>query len=570
MKPLRALFIVITLLILAEAVIAEQKDLKINVYLSEPVFVGREYNKLFKIENLNYLHGNRSAINVSVYYNITENRSIVKEDYFFLYELNKYKTAGTGNITFSHSGNYSVCGLIITSSVNDAHADNDFVCKKFYVYDTRRFLCNVSINVSTGKTFYNNSEQIKIYNKLNNDSFFYTIEYWIEDLFGTIIKEKYNTTNQNQKTYTPHIAELDRIYVVNNRIAELGCNNTAEKTADRKFIFILGADAELKSNNESNITIKSIKYKSGNSAKFGEIINAELELYKGNTLKKVVYVFIEDEKGKDVSQKTKLALSKKYSNHHITVPVQLKPNCNKNYENSSYILVVEGLGIEKRKTVRIGGITSSLCGTISSVSKDSKKLTEAELINYPREMENNKEFSIMISITNTKDEKKQYEVYSYVYRGSKSYSGEREKNLINIGLEPWETKNITQTLVVNETKPGSYMLKVRYKRQELKTWKSITETINVIGENSDIDINKICKSSEKQEKTETFLKSSGTNSSLNKAMKETTGNFAYDKIIYESPSAKAKKLSPYFVMCFLAMVSIFFVLKENRAIQKVL
>jgi len=80
--------------------------------------------------------------------------------------------------------------------------------------------CNISISIEYK---LQDSGKIEFYNKLSNSSFDYTIEYWVEDIDGNIIKRKTNTTNQNKKSFTPKNA--NKTIIIKSRIAKISCNN---------------------------------------------------------------------------------------------------------------------------------------------------------------------------------------------------------------------------------------------------------------------------------------------------------------------------------------------------------
>lgn len=524
--------VIFSVIVIILSSIVTAKDLSISVYLDNDVFLGRYYNSLFRIENLNYSQENPASINVSAYYNITRNNSVVKEDYFFLYSLNKYKTAGTGSMTFNQSGDYSLCGLIINSTATDSNPNNDFVCMNINAYDTRSFKCNISINATTDKFVYNNNEQIKIHNKLSNSSFFYTIEYWIEDLFGEIIKKRYNTTNQNQKTYTAKINELDRVYVLRNRIAMIGCNNTSSKTSDEKYVIIKGSKKEAEQKSESEIIIENVKYNSKANAQFGEKIDVELSIYKGNTLKKVVYVWIENSKGTDISYKTKASIKEKYSTQELTLPVQLKPNCNKKYNDGEHTLVVEGLGIIKDKAISIIGTDDSLC---EEVKDDNEQVKQETIIEKSDNEKNNA--GIKSFYTRAKVPEKSINIYA-------SIENPEGKTLL------FESASKTESFNLNKD------------NKSVKIATGIHEGKNIFSlklyENNElIDESVLSKEFEKTQgaKTEEPIK--------NNTMYEITGMATKNNaIIYESPGRKSMKLLPYFMICFMAVVSAYFVFKK--------
>ena len=90
-------------------------------------------------------------------------------------------------------------------------------------------LCDITIDIETAKLIVENKEQIKYKHRLTNtiDSkkYNYTIEYWIEDIFNSIIKKKRNTTNVNKKQWTPSIKEKLTIAFL-KAIITPQCNDT--------------------------------------------------------------------------------------------------------------------------------------------------------------------------------------------------------------------------------------------------------------------------------------------------------------------------------------------------------
>ena len=99
--------------------------------------------------------------------------------------------------------------------------------------------CDVSISITSNKERFDSGDKIEFYNKLDGtpSSSNYVIEYWAEDLEGSIIKKKTNTTNQNKKTFTPKNIEAG--VVLKARIADLECNddNLEDNFAEKKILF---------------------------------------------------------------------------------------------------------------------------------------------------------------------------------------------------------------------------------------------------------------------------------------------------------------------------------------------
>ena len=64
-------------------------------------------------------------------------------------------------------------------------------------------------------------EKVEFSNEFEGD---WTVEYWVEDEYGTEVKARRNTTNSNVKVFTP---KEDGVYVIRNRV--IGCELESEK-----------------------------------------------------------------------------------------------------------------------------------------------------------------------------------------------------------------------------------------------------------------------------------------------------------------------------------------------------
>jgi hypothetical protein len=78
------------------------------------------------------------------------------------------------------------------------------------------------LKLHTNKEIYQNREKIQIYNILDNKTKDFTIEYWIEDAKGSVIKEKTKTKNLNPKQYTPNLNQTT-ILIIKNKLGN--CQN---------------------------------------------------------------------------------------------------------------------------------------------------------------------------------------------------------------------------------------------------------------------------------------------------------------------------------------------------------
>jgi hypothetical protein len=131
-------------------------------------------------------------------------------------------TNGTENIT--NSSNTTINNNTTNTTINISNTTN-----------TTNSSCTISILLTTDKEIYTNKEQIAFYNHVNTTQPF-IIEYWVEDLFGNIIKPKINTTNENKKTYTPDVDEKDKVLIFKNRISQTNCVLLGNATSSKIII----------------------------------------------------------------------------------------------------------------------------------------------------------------------------------------------------------------------------------------------------------------------------------------------------------------------------------------------
>ena len=437
----------------------------------------------------------------------------------------------------SEAGNYTICGIIISSTANDTNQLNDKSCKTITAIDTSSLACNLSINITTDKDFYLDNETIKFYNNLNDESFPYTIEYWVEDLFGNIFKEKINTTNTNQKSYSPKISEQDFVLLVKNQLHAL-CNdlNLSNNNAEKMLIIKNTNPQFLSIQENSSLEIIKIYDLTNNKAKFGQTIRANVNIYKGDTAKNSISLWIEDSKGSRISKESSTNIYQKYTSHLLSLPIQIKPNCDYDYDDGTYKLVIEGLGEIDSKNIEIAGITKDLCEktTIEKTTKTSGSFTYA-IADAPQEVFSGEEFTIQLSIKNDDDEEHKATVWSYVYRGSKCYCSGREENKQEIYIAPEREEIITLNNKVIDAEPGDYKLKVNIIKDSQKTIRELTEEIKVVPSAAESSVQPF---SQNQPSQETSLESK-----------------KYPQLIYESTTIKARELIPAFIIMLLALLS---------------
>ncbi len=429
-------------------------DLKLEAIIDEKVNVDNSYNNLFRITNLNHTRGKTEQIFVSVYYNITKNGSLAKEDIFDIV-VNSHTSARTGDYFFDKIGDYVICGRIINSSVNESNFENNHECKNFTVISTLDIPCNVSLTIEIPKFIYQSGEKIEFRHRLSNTLYNYEIEYWVEDLFGNIFRNPHKTTNLNKKSYTPRIETKVEVLKLIANITYIACND---------------------SNKNDNYYEK-------------------LVIIKG------------EEKPKDVC-----------------------PECS----------------CEDQK-------------------KPVSRKAEMEFIDLPRNINVGESFSIKVLIENNNNNRHEFEIWSYIYRGNRCYSESREHNKRAIKIDAHESMIVELKDIVVEAKDGDYNIKVKLKQDNLKTEKEIREEITINNRKE------LFQEEEKQENIQ-LLEQLDSEININQIeieeYKEEITEFNYDVFDYESSSEKSKKLIKYFILTSLTLIVLVVVFKNERTGNK--
>jgi hypothetical protein len=237
--------------------------------------------------------------------------------------------------------------------------------------------CNISINLNIidDKLFFQNKETIKFSNELSSEDYDYKIEYWITDYFNTTLKSIVETTNTNQKQWTPNIDSKYEIVVLKNKIKQINCTNIGRTNDEKMFIIINNnLSEELNPSSESHITIDTSKIS-------GNFLSVYGEAYKGDTGKQVIsFLFqcLNENKKIIKSSEFKIYLEQKYSSQKFSFKLPLKEVIGKCYYNPE--LAYSGLGLKDEKEVE---------GFDRSDYKDEIELKQEE--NDIQEKKNNEE-----------------------------------------------------------------------------------------------------------------------------------------------------------------------------------
>ena len=410
--------------------------------------------------------------------------------------------------------------------------------------------CDYAVEFILAKTVFDNSSEFSFKiraSKVSGSSTNFTSRAKIEDLNGKLIREYEPFTNESitkQRTsaeYTPDLEE-GKSYFMDSDIT-VQCNDTNENNNfDTRIITIKGMPLQ----EESYISIENIlDLGSDKKAKFGQIIRVRLSVYNGNTNKESVALWIESDKGKKLSKQSTVNLEDKYTNYSITIPVQIIPNCDEDFEDDDYILKVEGLDAEDEEDIKIEDITDSLC-EVKIVKSDpfSSKQFNFEVKNFNEIVDVGKKFNTKIIFDNNNNADVPIKVWSYVYRSSKSYSGDREANKKEFILKANSLHEIELENIVDDAESGSYKFKVVINKNNQKTNNEIIKDVVIknieTSKNENIDLKN--NPNNKNNDTENLV-------TANKVLMPR-------ELIYESATEKAKNLAPIFLIVLSVLLNI--------------
>lgn len=393
----------------------------------------------------------------------------------------------TKNVSYGLCGNVIVQQNISTPGLPNtcaSHADNE-------TNETSETVgsCNVSISLLSEDVFISGEKQN--YNFFINDSNCskkeMKIEYWIEDLFGNIIKAKYNTTQNVScsknvpRDWTPDEIKSSEAYYIRALISDAACNDSnLSDNYDEKLIVVKGTEPS----KESCIKINEIGLGSDGKAKFGDVIEIKINAYKGGTSKSAVDVWLENAEGKKAGE-ANFNLYSKYTNYSFSIPLQINPNCGSSLPNGSYLLKIEGMDSHDEDAIIINGTSASSC-KVKTVEISNQCSCPACPSALSCKMENNtenkevfeiiaittpvfigKEIETRLRINATKQIN--YTISSYVYNGNKllslGFDGKKwlktwDANKKEIGINETTVVSLINR-VANDTEPGNYKFRVR-------------------------------------------------------------------------------------------------------------
>ena len=269
-------------------------------------------------------------------------------------------------------------------------------------------------------------------------------------------------------------------------------------------------------------SVKILEY--DKNADFGDLLEIKLAVYKADTIKNAINLILENDKN-DISDELNFNIYGKYVNYTLNVPLKIYDNCDSKYGDGEYTLKVSGLDSNDEKTIDVNGINEDLCN-IENISENNEDIS-IELLDVPKEITNNNEVITKVKLTNNQEKVQNLEVWSYIYSGLNSISGDFQDNLKNIKLNPNQELTIDLSNKIEENaEPGEYKLKVRIKKESKKTTTDFVSDISLVD-------------------------SSYINDKLN------------SNVIYESSDIKTKNLASFIFIFVLVLMILVLVLRKG-------
>ncbi|MBU2560889.1 MAG: hypothetical protein KKD17_01230 [Nanoarchaeota archaeon] len=341
-----------------------------------------------------------------------------------------------------------------------------------------------------------------------------------------------------------------------------GLVKAASVDASRKSIEVsVALPSEIAGRNQSYIILEPAE---SYSARAGESISIPLFVYRGSTLKRTIYVWIEDKDGVRVSSKSKHSLLDRFRSYNISAVL----NLSKCIPTGTYMIVADGLDTNATKEALIDSVGCDPSDP-SGWSNQSSAFIEGEIsfsvVSSVESAASGIPFKTRLLVSNPTPRDLEVQAWSYVYRSSKCYSGEREQNMKTINIP--EFSNVTFDL---ENKaiapPGDYSLKIKLLRSDRKTPKELTLPIRVEGNGSSNPPG----ISEGGKRVLSIGSDggpdSGSTENSSAAKRRLFSSINPDKnassVVYESSSAKARKLTVYFLIGALSLILVALVLKR--------
>lgn len=354
------------------------KDVEINLLIPSVVELNKTYSELVLVKNNDDIIGIDDNLTINVTWILSNNETT--QIHSQIKRLNYFTKSGFGSLLINESYNYSFCASYTPVDFFDPNSFNNNICKEVFVNQNKTiiFVNNCStISISSDKLLYFKGSSIKFEIKTDNP-----YSYWVEDLFGNIVKGVVNSTSSSVKSYTPSFSEKEKSFVL--KTTDTHCNLSAEK------IVIFREENVSNKNTSINISIPE-------SIDFGKTFYVTVEGYKANTQKSLISIWLEQDE-KKLTNEIKTYIENKDAYFEQKIPLTFKESVN--YVDNNYLIVLEGLGIRLEKEINVNGAEKEDSNIKNSVeTKETKSAGKIKSF-YTRKVKFSNIINVYLTLSN--------------------------------------------------------------------------------------------------------------------------------------------------------------------------
>ncbi|MBU1703744.1 MAG: hypothetical protein KJ922_00085, partial [Nanoarchaeota archaeon] len=378
---------------------------------------------------------------------------------------------------------------------------------------------------------------------------------YIKDFFGNLIKEYNPWTNSSATSvrtsslYTPNLLK-GKAYSVNATLYT-SCNESDTTNNNAMKLFAINSPSQSSDSYLNLATIYDLG--SDHKAKFGQTIRVKAEIYKGDTTKDSIALWIANDKER-ISKETKTNVYSTFTNYTLTLPIQIMPNCDLDLDDGKYQLYMEGLDKVVQQEIEVADLTSSMCEEIVVEKKTGSGEFVYKIIETAGSVKVGQQYMTKVELENNGESGFPVEIWSYVYRGSKGYSGDKEENKKAFYLEGESSVVVELPNIVVEADPGDYKFKVVINKDGQKTNKEIVRDLKVIGSRT-AEVTEILSQPD--------LESDGPSLFIEPVVKSYYIVHRQPTTVYESSDVKAENLIPNLLIISLGLCTVFLILRKE-------
>jgi len=356
-------------------------NFQVSITLDNTIFSELEYYDLFKIENLNWNdYKLESNIEVS-YYILDLQNNVIFEDRSYFEAIKKSKSSNTGIIYIEDEGNYKFCADIIETSLEDNLEENNLDCKEINIVDSSNIPCNMTIDINA-EDYYHSDETVKFDFIIDGKEFYPEMEFWVEDMFDYIIQEKEEFEVDDDYDGTFYKSNVGDVYdyqnfIIKANITDPWCldSNLTDNYIEKLIVI---KNPEYYTFQEYDIyPYISLDVKTSGTINFGKTFFINLEAWSGDMSGKLKIWVEENGTEKKASESTiTIGMPEMTYIEDLTIPIELKDNCNRKLKDGNYSIFVEGFGFKDKEYIELGGVNNRICRDDNSQEQSSIEIKE--------------------------------------------------------------------------------------------------------------------------------------------------------------------------------------------------